>query len=401
MRGPAIVAALALTAACSDDGPELAPPPATVTAGPLTITTAPLTLAVAAPRGGAYTQGAFVEVATVPTVDATRYYDPVADGADPLTWRAATRATGITADGWLVLDNGARLRVAAEAGAADAALELDASAVDGAVLARVVLPMTAGEPLFGFGETFASADASGQVRELQFRPDARYESGINEAHVPVPLALWPGRGVGWFIRDRRVGAFDLGATRPGEVLATFGLPERGPLRFELFTAAEPLDLVRAYVAATARPALPPRWAFAPQQWRNEHRSTAELLDDARQMRALGIPGSTMWIDNPWQTGYNTFVVDETRFAGIDAALAELAALGYRVLVWSTPYLLPSGATADDYRTAAAAGLFVTDARGQPMSFPWNAGPVGMIDFTNPAAVATSGASGSRASPPAA
>jgi alpha-D-xyloside xylohydrolase len=386
MRGPAIVAALALTAACSDDGPELAPPPATVTAGPLTITTAPLTLAVAAPRGGAYTQGAFVEVATVPTVDATRYYDPVADGADPLTWRAATRATGITADGWLVLDNGARLRVAAEAGAADAALELDASAVDGAVLARVVLPMTAGEPLFGFGETFESADASGQLRELQFRPDARYESGINEAHVPVPLAMWPSRGVGWFVRDRRVGAFDLGATRPGEVLATFGLPERGPLRFELFTAAEPLDLVRAYVAATARPALPPRWAFAPQQWRNEHRSTAELLDDARQMRALGIPGSTMWIDNPWQTGYNTFVVDETRFAGIDAALAELAALGYRVLVWSTPYLLPSGATADDYRTAAAAGLFVTDARGQPMSFPWNAGPVGMIDFTNPAAV---------------
>jgi alpha-glucosidase (family GH31 glycosyl hydrolase) len=97
--------------------------------------------------------------------------------------------------------------------------------------------------------------------------------------------------------------------------------------------------VRRYVAATARPAVPPRWAFAPQQWRNEHRSSDEVRDDAQQMRALGIPGSTMWIDNPWQTGYNTFTFDEQRFVGVDALLAELRALGYRVVVWSTPYLL--------------------------------------------------------------
>jgi hypothetical protein len=391
MRGLLVSAALAAaTLACGDDGAP-PPPPATITVGAVTIATDPLTLtitpagrrpdgAAGVPRGR-HCRG---DRRSRPLLRPARRRRRPAD-----LWTRPTRATALDADGWLVLEGGARLRLAAEAGAADAALELDASAVDGAVLARVVLPMTAGEPLFGFGETFGSADASGQVRELQFRPDAGYESGINEAHVPVPLALWPRRGLGCSSAIAAPARSTWARPRPTSPPATFNLPERGPLRLRaVHRRPTPRSTwCAAYVAATARPAVPPRWAFAPQQWRNEHRSTAELLDDAQQMRALGIPGSTMWIDNPWQTGYNTFVVDETRFAGIDAALAELAALGYRVLVWSTPYLLPSGATADDYRTAAAAGLFVTDARGQPMSFPWNAGPVGMIDFTNPAAVA--------------
>lgn len=386
---PAALAVLAISlTACGSDA--LAPAPPTVTAGPVTLTTDPLRLTIVTPHGPVE-QDLPVEVATRATVDPARWVDPRAPAEAGLEWSRPTRALGVDPAGALVLEGGARLTLTAD-GDDLAVLAVDTRSVDGAVLTRLVLPLDPGsaggtaEPIMGFGETFGGVDAAGGVRELQFRIDGDSESGINEAHVPVPLALWPRRGLGLFVPDRRVGAFDLGAGRPGAALATFGLPERGPVAFELFVADEPLDLVRRYVTRTSKPAVPPRWAFAPQQWRNEHRSSDEVRDDARQMRALGIPGSTLWIDNPWQTGYNTFVVDEARFAGFDALVAELRGLGYRVIVWSTPYLLPTGATAADYAAADAARHFVRDSTGRTLTFPWKEGPVGLVDFTSPAAV---------------
>ena len=381
--------ALAVLAACGD-GEALAPAPPTVTSGPVTITTRPLRMSIAT-QGGVIEQDDFLEIATLTDADPGAYVDP-RDVDARLVWHAPARAIGVDDAGALVLDDGTRLTVASDAHVAgDAAvgtIAIDASHVRDAALVRLVLPLAPGEPIHGFGESFGGADAAGQVRELQLRVDSGSESGINEVHAPVPVALWPRRGLGLFVEDRRVGAFDLGQARPGAALATFGLPARGPITFHPFVADEPLALVRRYVALSgALPAVPPRWAFAPQQWRNEHRSSDEVRDDARQMRALGIPGSTLWIDNPWQTGYNTFVFDEARFAGVDALLAELRGLGYRTIVWSTPYLLPTGPTASDYADADARGLFVQDDRDRTLAFPWKEGPVGLIDFTNPAAVA--------------
>lgn len=385
LQAAALAALAAALAACGDDGIDLDPAPDQITEGPVTITTDPLRITVTGPAGS-LEQDDFLEIATVDTIDPNHYYDPRDAGFDPLTWTVANQVRGVDGDGWLVLDGGARLRLAPGPRPGGAILELDATGIEGAVLTRLVLPIDAGEPIHGFGESFGGADAAGQVREAQFRVDLSTESGLNEAHVPVPLALWPRRGAGLFVEDRRVGAFDLGAARAGEVLSTFGLPDRGPLPIHLFVAEEPLDLVRHYVALTALPAVPPRWAFAPQQWRNVHDNSGQIRDDATTMRSLGIPGSVMWIDNPWQTGYNTFVIDEQRFVGIDALLAELEGLGYRVIFWSTPYLLNEGETEADYQEARAAGYFVTDSGGTVLDFPWKEGPVGLVDFTNPDAV---------------
>jgi alpha-D-xyloside xylohydrolase len=351
-----------------------------VSAGPVTITTDPLAIAVAGtPLTG------FIAIGTVAHVDDHKYYDPRDLAA--VTWQRPARATGVD-DDWLELEGGARLRVVAGAVDASAAIELDASAVENAVLAQVALTRAPTDPIYGFGESFAGADAAGQVREAQFRPDFEVESSLNEAHVPVPLALWPRAGVGLFVEDRRPGAFDAGATDPSVVAATFTLPVRGPYRAHVFTTApdRPLELVERYVALTAKPAVPPRWAFAPMQWRNEHASADEVRDDADTMRALGIPDTTMWIDNPWQTGYNTFVFDETRIAEPGALIAELTAKGYKVLLWSTPYVNTTGPTAADYAEAVSNRYLVTDDVGLPLPVPWANGPGGLVDFAAPGAI---------------
>jgi alpha-D-xyloside xylohydrolase len=217
------------------------------------------------------------------------------------------------------------------------------------------------------------------------RVDLESESAINETHVPVPVSQWPARGVAALVDDLRPGAFDIGTERPDAVMATFTQGEPGPLSAHIYTADQPLDLSRKLAAITGLPAVPPIWAFAPQQWRNEHESSDEVRADANDMRALDVPGSVMWIDNPWQTAYNSFEFDETRFAGSAALIDELTGLGYKVLVWSTPYVNRDGPTAGEFREATEAGYLVRDDLGRPFVFPWQDGPGSLVDFTAPGA----------------
>src|SRR5262249_42472058 len=152
-------------------------------------------------------------------------------------------------------------------------------------------------------------NVAGTVREMQLRVALDSASSLNETHVPVPLVMWPRRGAAMFVADDRAGAVDAGKADATRVTATFTQPSRGRYRVFLFIAQQPVDLVRSYAALSALPAVPPRWAFAPQQWRNAWTSGAEMLGDADAMRTRHIPGSVMWIDNPWETGYNSFDVD--------------------------------------------------------------------------------------------
>ncbi|HEU0032987.1 MAG TPA: glycoside hydrolase family 31 protein [Kofleriaceae bacterium] len=370
-------ALLPLLAGCGDDGPA-STPPGELSAGPVTIDPATMTLTI-----GDLTSERFVSIGTVEEVDARHYYDPRGDAA--VTLEPVARAIGSDGDS-VILDGGARMRLTTCEGMTDCAvLELDASTVDRAVQLQVALPRGEAEPLYGTGDAPIRANVAGTVRELQLRLDPDSESSLNETHVPVPLVLWPRRGIGMFVADDRPGALDLGAAQADRVAATFTLPARGTYAIYLFTAATPLDLVRTYTALTTKPAVPPRWAFAPQQWRNVWDSADQVRGDATEMRTRHIPGSVMWIDNPWQTAYNTFVVDETRLAQPAQLVADLTARGYKVVFWSTPYVGTTPATAADHADGAANDFFVTDDGGGVIDFPWQDGPGALVDFTRPGA----------------
>ena len=314
--------------------------------------------------------------------DLNHYYD----ATDPTQamFAAPQRAVGMQ-DDWVVLDDGTRIRLGACAMAQCAQLDIDASAVSAAVLVRLTLPKTAGEPMFGTGDAALHADVSGSVREMELRVDQQSASGLNETHVPVPLVLWPREDVGMLVADDRPGAIDFTAAE--RVTATFALPARGAYRIYLYKAPSPLDLVRRYVQLSGAPLVPPRWAFAPQMWRNEWTNGDELRGDATTMRNLGIPGSVVWIDNPWETAYNTFIFDTDRFADAKQLIADLGAQGYKVIFWSTPYVNAAGKTADDHAEGTNQGYFVTDDGGHVIDYPWSSGPGALVDFSKDAAVA--------------
>jgi alpha-D-xyloside xylohydrolase len=364
---------------CGDNG--LPPAPEVLQVGPVTIDTRTMTLSLAG--SPELVMPGFLRVGIADEIDATHYYDPRGD--DLVTLEAVTTARGIEGD-WIVLDGGARMKLEACPTGECALLEVDASNVENAAQIQIALPRGADEPLYGTGDAPTKANVAGTVREMSLRIDLQSDSSLNETHVPVPLVLWPRRTAGMFIADDRPGALDLGATDPTQVTATFTLPARGAFRVYLYTAQTPLDLVRQYVALTTKPAVPPRWAFTPQQWRNAHNATSELLDDAQQMRTRGIPGSVMWIDNPWQTAYNSFVIDETRFAQIDDAIATLTAQGYKVVFWSTPYVGKEPELAADRADGVAKNYFITDEGDRPFDWPWQDGPGYLVDFTREGAI---------------
>jgi alpha-D-xyloside xylohydrolase len=254
-------------------------------------------------------------------------------------------------------------------------------AATGAVMLRFVLPLADGEDLHGFGSLPDGPGSRGQVREMQFRLEPQSESTLNEVHVPVPLALYPERNLGFFAEEPRVGAFDVGAERADRVLVTFATES---LRLVPY-GGTPFQVLDGYTARTGRPRVPPMWAFAPFQWRNDSTDGAEVVQDARDLRSHGIPGSCLWIDNPWQTGYNTFTFESGRFPDAGGLVAELEALGFHLMVWSTPYVNVAPPTDVDYAEAAAADYLVRDYAGRVVDFPWQDGPGAMVDFSAPGA----------------
>lgn len=379
----ALAAVVVVLGACGDDG--LARPPDTLTAGPVTLETETLTLTLAG--APALVQDHFLSIGTAASIDPGHYYDPRGD--DLVDLQVVEKAVGSDGD-WLVLSGGTRLALSTCAVANCAVLEIDATKHERAVQVQLALPVDPGEPLYGTGDAPVRANVAGTVREMSLRVDLTSASSLNETHVPVPLVIWPRRDAAVFVADDRPGAIDLGKSTPGTVRATFDLPARGSYRVYLYTTGNqgtPIDLVRTYTALTAKPAVPPRWAFTPQLWRNVWQSGAEMRGDASELRARKIPGSVLWIDNPWQTAYNTHVVDEQRFPDPAQLLADLAAAGFKVIFWSTPYVGKTAASAVDRAEGLANHYFVTDDGGVAVDWPWQDGPGALVDFTREGAIA--------------
>ncbi len=278
------------------------------------------------------------------------------------------------------------------AGAVDAPEALAiACDVQGAPVVQIELRLASDDGAYvGLGEHFDHVDAKGTLVPLAFRLGS-FASGTNETHVPVPFFA-SSRGYGVAVDTTEVGAADVAASDPSLVRLVF---EGSSLGVRLWAQPDPLQIVAASTRRSGLPRLPPRWAYAPMQWRNEGVTTAKVLDDLTTTRAQKIPGGCIWIDNPWQASYDDSTFDPAAFADPKAMVDQARALGFEVLNWSTPYLefaasTPANQAQRLFVEAKAKGYFVTDASGNVFDTPVSvAGKtrVGMLDLPSPAASA--------------
>ncbi len=334
------------------------------------------------------------QVGVVSRLEDTQSYDPywlvVNDGVFTPTlptgfvWRVPTGATAVREGAELVVSltyNRALTATvrATKTPSGHVVLRFVPAGTSAIAYLRVRATVDGQEAFYGLGEWFDGINHRGKLRPMQLEADLNSESANTENHVAVPF-LTGSRGWGLFVESRRHGVFDVARSEPTVIDAMFGTAEDSAsgLTLHLFSAADPLDVPRQYYGVTGFPRPPADWATGPWIWRNEDRDQAEVEDDVRQIRALDLPTSGLWIDRPYATEVNTFDYDPAKFPDAGAMVDRLHAAGLRLALWHTPYLAMN---AGPLRTEADQNGYFPPTQGT-----WLNGWGPPLDFTRPEAV---------------
>lgn len=231
------------------------------------------------------------------------------------------------------------------------------------------------EGLYGLGEQFGAVEHRGGIVAMQFELWGDIESSNNEAHVPVPL-LVSADGWGLLADSYRAGVFDVAATDPNTLEVIFNQVQPEGFTFDVYGPGTGAEVTARYHQRTGFPEVPPTWAFAPMQWENEVTGADNVYADMQAIRENGIPTGLIWLDNPWQSTYNSMVPDPTMFPDWEGLVEDLHASGFRTMAWSTPYLEADEPEHDLY----AANSWFVDATILLNDFgDW-------VDLTNPDAM---------------
>ncbi len=199
-------------------------------------------------------------------------------------------------------------------------------------------------------------------------------------------------GYGLFANTIRPGTYDMAASDPSRIDIRF---DDDHLDLRVVPGPEILDVVRRLPVLTGPAILPPKWAFRPLRWRDEHvnRKTyfdgtpgkapynSELVEDILMAEAFDIPIGAYWVDRPWGTGtrgYGDLHWDPVRFPRAQDMIRWLDKRDIKFLVWISPWVC------DTMRTEAIAkGYIMPGLRdiSDKMYYPnpW------ILDFTQPEA----------------
>ncbi len=261
------------------------------------------------------------------------------------------------------------------------------------------LELQPGEGLYGFGAWFnAFRRERGRVK-LKTR-DAIAMLQTRETYSAIPV-FYSSRGYGiWFLNSHPA-EFELDPER-GTLTAAFG----GPNADYVFLYGPSLkDLIATYTDLTGRPPLPPRWALGLMVTGYPQESPEVVLERVAEHRRRDVPLDAVILDYHWEERYHTFEWRRGLFPDPDGFIAALRAEGVRLGLITTPFqngrtrrfqrwflqrLAANRPPAHYHDDERAPDLYAEGLAHGYFAHPqakWWFGSGGMIDFTNPAAVA--------------
>jgi alpha-D-xyloside xylohydrolase len=241
------------------------------------------------------------------------------------------------------------------------------------------------EHYVGAGINHAGVDLTGQLVQLKvayscgrsivtpfFASSAGY--GVYFETAAVGQMEFQGTHDGMACDDSNSGhALCDAVSAPDRVQACF---KQSSLDYDVFVGP-PAKVVAAFRSRAGRMPVPAKSSFGVIKWRDQVKSSAQVLDDVAQFRRLKIPLGTVLLDNPWQTDgcWGALTFDKSRFPNPAALIRRIHDDGARFMVWVSPWVTPSAAC--NPLTAFPPKTTLPTPQG------WNA-----IDFTSSAASRT-------------
>jgi len=239
------------------------------------------------------------------------------------------------------------------------------------------------EHYLGFGERFNRIDQRGQEIDLYVVNGA--SGGLT--YKPIPFYM---SSAGYAVRL-------LTSYRSKVRLACYDDPsvvsirtEANQLSFQLWTGQPFAELLTRYTQLLDKPLYqPPAWIFGPwksRDWTAETQSTVE--EDFKLQRQLNLPCTVKLIDAAWEAQLNDFEFN-SNFPDPEGMIAEARKLGYRIVIWVSPWIVKSAANQAIYDFCAEQGFLIKDQTGQPYLHRLSNSPGFMgtcLDFTNPITV---------------
>ncbi|MGN8246691.1 alpha-xylosidase [Cellulomonas soli] len=307
-----------------------------------------------------------VEV-TGPTFDDPR----AALRSGPLTVRVAT-------SGEWGLDFELDGRVVTSASSRGVGLIKDAQ---GRTFVREQLALGVGDHVYGLGERFTAFVKNGQSVDVW---NADGGTSSEQAYKNVPFYLTDA-GYGVFVDHPGHVSFEVGS----EVVSRtqFSVPGQR-LRYYVIAGPTPKDVLRRFTALTGRPASVPDWSYG--LWLSTSFTTsydeATVMSFIDGMEQRGLPLSVFHFDCFWMRQFHwcDFVWDPATFPDPEGMLARLHERDLKVCVWINPYIAQRSHL---FAEGKELGYLVKRADGSVWQWDlWQAG-MGLVDFTNPDAVA--------------
>ena len=199
------------------------------------------------------------------------------------------------------------------------------------------------------------------------------------------------KGYALFITGTWPGVYDFCKTDSNLVKIEF---EGSSMRGKIYSSNNPADIVKAHSLNVGPTILPPKWAFLPWRWRDQHVNlktyynntpvkspyNSQVVEDILMMKAFDIPCGVYWIDRPWakgKMGYENFEWDNERFPHAVEMIDWIHENDMRFLLWIAPWVV------GDMKTTAEQNGY-----NQPMKYaPWGVDTTtaALLDFTNPKA----------------
>lgn len=189
----------------------------------------------------------------------------------------------------------------------------------------------------------AGLNLRGQKVDVKLKPTV-------SAYAPFYISS---QNYGLFVHGTWPGVIDFCKEKSNLVQIEFEGPD---LTFSLYTDENPANIVKHHTMEAGPAFLPPKWAFGPWRWRDEHLNektyfdgskvhapyNSQIVEDVLMMQAYDIPFTAYWIDRPWGPGpfgYDDFKIDQERLPNFQNMIHWLNNKNAELMLWIGPFVM--------------------------------------------------------------